>query len=126
MNCRGCNTRIDYNYVTNCAQCGCKLESGGLPKLEPSINSSKQIHAWLFLLANVGYTLFTSAVGMISGAVVMNFGGSMVYWALRSGETASCSEGIVIGMLILVSGAFLGTIGGTAFAMKHPIGPRSR
>ena len=123
MNCRNCNTRIDYNYLKNCPQCGCEVEARGLPKLDPTINSAKKKRVWLHL-ANVAYVLFTGAVGMIGGAVTLYFSAGVIYMALQTPETypgQNCGRGTAIAMLSIFLGAFLGTVGGAAFAVKHPI-----
>lgn len=123
MNCRNCNARIDYNYLKNCPQCGCEVESGNLPKLDPSINSAKKKRVWIYL-ANVAYVLFTGVVGLVAGAVTLYFSAAVIYMALQTPETypgEHCARGMAVGMLSIFLGAFLGTIGGTAFAVKHPI-----
>lgn len=128
MNCQNCKSKIDYNYLTNCPQCGCEVKGGDLPKLDPSINSGRKKNNLLHQFLNPIYVLFTGLVGMISGAVVLYFGGAIVYMALQTPERVPgehCARGMAIGMLCLLSGAFLGTVGGTAFAMKHLISKRS-
>ena len=124
MNCRNCNTRINYNYLTNCPQCGCAVERGDLPKLDPSTTPVKKIRVWLYGLANLVYVLITAMVGLISGAVVMYFSAAVVYIALSTPDTypgESCARGAAIGMLSILCGGFLGTIGGAVFAVKRPI-----
>lgn len=123
MNCPNCNTIINYNYVTECPQCGCAVETGDLPKLDPS-SSTKKPRAWRYYLANTIYVLVTSGVGMISGAVVIYFSAALLYIALSSPETypgESCARGMALGFLSILTGAFLGTIGGAAFGIKHPL-----
>lgn len=124
MNCRNCNTRIDYNYVTNCPQCGSEVEGGDLPKLDPATMLAKKKRVWLYGLANLVYVLVTSLVSLIAGALVMYFSAAVVYIALSSPETIPgehCARGMAIGMLSILSGGFLGTISGAVFAVKHPI-----
>ena len=121
MNCRNCNAVIDYIYVTECPQCGCVVEEGDLPKLDPS---GKTKRVWPYHLVNVVYVLVTSAVGMISGAVVIYFSAAVLYIAFASAETypgENCARGTAIGVLAILIGGFLGTVGGTAFAIKHPL-----
>jgi hypothetical protein len=123
MNCRNCNTSIDYNYLKTCPQCGCEVESGNLPKLDPSLNQAKKNRVWLYL-ANFVCVFFTAAAGMITGAVTLYFTAGIIYMALQTPETypgQHCGRGMAIGMLSIVLGAFLGTIGGTAFGVKHLI-----
>lgn len=127
MTCRNCNARIDYNYLKNCPQCGCEVETGNLPKLDPTINSANEKPFWLYL-ANVVYVLVTGAVGMVAGAVTLYFSAGVTYMALQTPETypgEHCARGMAIGMLSILLGAFLGTIGGTVFAVKHLIKRRS-
>ena len=121
MNCRNCNTRIDYNYVSECPQCGCAMEGSGLPKLDPTTSGKES--RWPYYVANVIYVLVTSAVGMVGGAVVVYFTAAIAYIALSSPETVPgehCAQGMAIGMLSLLTGGFLGTVGGAVFGVKHP------
>lgn len=124
MNCRNCNTIIDYNYVTDCPQCSCALERGELPKLDPSTGSGKNKGVWLCYLANLIYVLVTSGVGMISGAVVIYFGAAGIYLTLSSPETypgEHCARGMAFGMLSILIGGFLGTVGGASFGIMRPL-----
>jgi hypothetical protein len=75
-------------------------------------------------MVNIIYVLLTSGVGMISGAVVMYFSAAVIYIAFSSPETypgESCARGTAIGMLAILTGGFLGTVGGTAFGVNHPV-----
>jgi hypothetical protein len=122
MNCRNCNTGIDYNYVTNCPHCGCKVEGGDLPQPDPSLDFGRKKHVWSYRLANLVYVLFAAATGMVSGAVMLYFSFAVAYIALRSPETSPgqhCAEGMALGMLSVLLGGFLGTVGGTAFSLEH-------
>ena len=123
MNCRNCNTVIDYNYVADCPGCGCAVEGGNLPKLDRSTVSGQK-RVWPYCLANVIYVLVTAVVGMISGAVVMYFSAAVMFIALASPEThpgENCAKGAALGLLSVLAGGFLGTVGGTAFSVKHPL-----
>lgn len=123
MNCRNCNTTINYNYVTDCPRCGCTVEEDNLPKLDPSTRSKKKERPWLYSLVNLSYVLVTSAVGMISGAVVLYFSVAVIYLALSSPETVPghhCGRGMAVGFFSVLIGGFLGTVGGAAFSIKHP------
>jgi len=51
MNCRNCNIAINYNYVTDCPQCGSAVERGDLPKLDPSTGQKES--DWSYRLANI-------------------------------------------------------------------------
>lgn len=124
MNCRNCNTIINYNYITNCPQCGCAVEEGDLPKLDPSTTPRKKNRVWPCYAANFIYVLVTSGVGMISGAVVLYFSGAVIYMALSSPDTypgESCARGTALAVLSILMGGFLGTIGGAVFGVKHPV-----
>ena len=124
MNCRNCNTNIDYTYITNCPQCGYAVEAGDLPKLDPSTTSPKKNRLWLYSLANVVYVLVGAAGGMVAAAVVMYFSVAVIYIALSTPERypgQNCARGMALGMLSILLGGFLGTAGGAVFALKHPI-----
>ena len=132
MNCQSCNTRIDYHYLTNCAHCGCAIEAAGplpLPPLPepPPLESFKKRLTWTRRLVNLGY-LFASAIAfMITGAVVVwvvvGFSMNIIIDILDPVQMPGeyCGFGMMVGFLSLVSGAFLGTIGGSVLAVKRPI-----
>ena len=127
MNCRNCNSIINYNYVTDCPQCGSAVAQGDLPKLDPSTGQKKS--DWSYRLANIIYVLLASVAGMISGAVVLYFSAALLYIALASPETypgQHCGRGMAIGMLSILAGGFLGTVGGTTFGVKHSINSSHR
>ena len=124
MNCRDCKSIINYNYITACLQCGCAVEGVDLPKLDPSTGTRDQENVRPHYLANLIYVLLTAGVGTISGAVVLYFGTAVIYLALSSPETfpgEHCGRGMAFGMLSILTGGFLGTVGGTAFGLKHPL-----
>ena len=123
MNCRSCNTIINYNYLTDCPQCGCAVERGELPKLDPA-TGAQEGRNWSFYVVKIFYVLTASVVGMISGAVVLYFSAAGIYLALASPEPypgAHCGRGMALAMLSILAGGFLGTVGGTAFSIKHSI-----
>lgn len=123
MNCRSCNTIINYNYVTDCPQCGCAIERSELPRLEPSTGAQGE-RDWSYYVTRILYVLSASVVGMISGAVVLYFSAGVIYLTLASPEPypgAHCGRGMAIAMLSILAGGFLGSVGGTAFSIKHPI-----
>ncbi len=126
MNCQSCSARIDYLFVTNCAYCGSKIEASGVAQIDPfpEIQVAKA-RGWKATLINIGYTVASSTAGMISGAVAAY---SLVVVAYQiffrvsdNAHTGCCSCGMAIGMLSIFSGAFLGTVGGAAFAVKRPL-----
>jgi hypothetical protein len=123
MNCRSCNTIINYNYLTDCPQCGCAVEQSKLPTLEPPTDAQEG-RDWSYYVAKIFYVLLASGAGMISGAVVLYFSAAVIYLALASPETypgEHCGRGMALGMLSILAGGFLGTVGGTAFSIKHSI-----
>jgi hypothetical protein len=123
MNCRSCNTLINYNYLSNCPHCGCAVEQGALPRLDPSVEAQKE-RGWSYYLVKILYVLSASVVGMISGAVVLYCSAAAIYLALASPEPypgAHCGRGMAIGMLSILAGGFLGSVGGTAFSITHSI-----
>lgn len=123
MNCRSCNTIINYNYLSDCPQCGCAVERTELPKLDPSAGAQEDRN-WSHYLTNIGYVLSASFVGMIAGALVLYFSAGVIYRTLASPETypgQHCGRGMALAMLSILAGGFLGTVGGTAFSIKHPI-----
>jgi hypothetical protein len=128
MNCRSCNITIDYNFLSNCSECGTEVKPETLvPAVElfkdvPSVPQEKGV-SWSRGVANVFYVLITSLVGMVSGAVLVYFTAGVFCMIVLSGATdnpsESCARGMAIGMLSILAGAFLGTAGGSAFATKH-------
>jgi hypothetical protein len=123
MDCRSCNTIINYNYLTDCPQCGCAVEQSKLPTLEPPTDAQEG-RDWSYYVAKIFYVLLASGAGMISGAVVLYFSAAVIYLALASPETypgEHCGRGMALGMLSILAGGFLGTVGGTAFSIKHSI-----
>ena len=121
MNCQSCNTRIDYHFLTNCEQCGCEVERANLNlRLAESIEKPL---TWGQCLANVSYLFASSIVGLTVGAVVLYFVGAMIYLAFFSGGGATsgeeCARGTAAAALSILSGAFLGTVGGSVFAIKN-------
>jgi hypothetical protein len=132
MNCQSCNTRIDYLFLTNCAHCGCAVEPTDesqlerVPQFQPIEPVEKRL-TWKGRLANLVYLLVSSVAGLITGTVVLYVGGAFVFRAviavtdpdITPGEY--CGLGSAIGFLLIVGGAFLGTVGGSAFAVKRPL-----
>ena len=73
---------------------------------------------------NLIYLLTISAAAMFAGAVVLYFGTAITAAAFfRSSSTAvhNCAEGERLAILSIWLGAFLGTVGGSAFATKNPV-----
>jgi len=128
MNCRSCNTTIDYKFLSNCSECGSEIGPEIVPQpreiaaVAAPAPIEKRSH-WSHVVANVFYVLLTSLIGMISGAVVLYFTAglfSMVVLSSGGNPSENCARGMAIGMLSILSGAFLGTVGGSAFAINCP------
>jgi hypothetical protein len=126
MNCQSCNTTIDYRYQTNCANCGSIIERATsvpeIPNTDPP--PAETDHPWTRRAVNTAYVLISSFVGMISGAVVIYFCTAFVFLAfVESSGNAShdCARGTAIGVLAILSGGFLGTIGGSVLATLNPL-----
>ncbi len=76
-------------------------------------------------MVNLGYVLVNSVVGMISGGVIVYLGAALIYRAVylnvNENPSVSCARGQAISLLSIVVGAFLGTMVGSAFAVKRPL-----
>lgn len=124
MNCRNCNSNIDYNYVSNCPECGGELEKDELPKLDPSMMTAEKRRKWTYRSTNLLYTLSLAFAGMFAGAMVTYVSFGAIYLAVRSPEPtpgAHCGEGMALGFLSLFAGAFLGTVAGAVLAVRRPV-----
>ena len=130
MNCQSCNTEIDYRFLTSCAGCGCAVHQASLtetwiPPEFPPVQPVDVRLGWRKALVNVFYVLLSSVVGMISGAVTIYFGAAFVFLALLRDDnldpSTACARGTAIGVLSVLSGGFLGTMCGSAFAVKRPL-----
>lgn len=82
---------------------------------------------WKRSIANVIYVFVSSIAGMVSGAVILYFAFAVlcvtVLNHIDSGEdpSASCARGAAQTFLSIMLGAFLGTVGGSAFAVTRPL-----
>lgn len=129
MNCQSCNASIDYKYLTNCGQCGRELDQATLSPPEatakrPLVEGGNKPFTWKHRLLNLWYMLTASLVGMISGATVLYFTAAIIFMSLNGAESSpgeNCARGMAIGILSILCGAFVGTVGGTVFAIKNPI-----
>lgn len=129
MNCQSCNASIDYKYLTNCGQCGRELNQATLSPPEtaakrPLVDGGNKAFTWKHRLLNFWYVITASFVGMISGATVLYFSAAIILIPLNGPETypgENCARGMAIGWLSILSGAFLGIVGGTVFSVKNPI-----
>lgn len=129
MNCQNCNTKIDYRFLTYCIQCGCAVETTDtlqpqlLPQFQPVEPVQKRL-GWTRTLLNLGYLLVSSVAGLLIGGAVIFFGGVMIFRAVMAvihPGPIGCGLGSMIGFMMLHGAAFLGTIAGSAFAVKRPL-----
>ena len=129
MNCKSCNTRIDYRFLTKCDHCDSEIEPGGTPAIASAAPIERSFK-WMRGVINLAYVFVSSIAGMISGAVVFYFGGAIIYLTffrhVSSGDPGyDCARGTAITMLLILAGGFLGTIGGSAFAIMNPLCKRA-
>ena len=126
MNCQSCSARIDYRFETRCTYCGSKIEASGVAQINPFADVQVANRSgWAKSVINIAYTLAASTAGMISGVVT----GYCLFVAayqifLRSIDNAYRGCGgpeMLVGMLSICAGAFLGTVGGAVFAVKRPL-----
>ncbi len=70
------------------------------------------------------YVFASSLVGMISGSVVAYFGAVLLFEILNRATNIqlACGEGMFFGVVLIISGAILGSVSGSAVAIKHPLG----
>lgn len=126
MNCQSCSARIDYRFVTSCAYCGSKIEASGISQINPfpELQGAKR-SGWVATFVNIAYTLAASSAGMISGVVTAYCLFAVAYQIFfRSIENAQRGCGgpeMVVGMLSICAGAYLGAVGGAVFAVKRPL-----
>ncbi|HET8783043.1 MAG TPA: hypothetical protein VFM63_11540 [Pyrinomonadaceae bacterium] len=130
MDCQTCNTRIDYRFLTNCEQCGNAVEPADVSelKLMSTIEPGEKRFTWRRHVGNFIYVLASSVAGMFSGAVILYFSYAIfcitVLNHIDFGDrdpSASCARGTALAFLSIMIGAFLGTAGGSAFAVKRPL-----
>jgi hypothetical protein len=130
MICQSCNATIDYRFLTNCTQCNCEVEQTSVSPAElwrqiepvPKVRLDEKKLTWKHQVANLAYVLASSAAGMISGAVVLYFVGVLLYLLFvqpSPNPSVNCARGAAFAFLSIVSGAFLGTVGGSVFAVCH-------
>jgi hypothetical protein len=123
MNCQTCNWSIDYRFETNCTHCG--AEATQIDSPQNLVESIEESVTWTQRLVNLAYVFASALVGLVSGGVVVYFLGAIFYIAFLSGSTGDpsrdCARGTAFAGLSILSGAFLGTVGGTTFAIKKPL-----
>ena len=122
MNCQGCNTTINYRFQTNCTNCETEqVEPLAIDRMQEA--RSENHPTWTRRVINLAYVLISSMAGMISGVVVLYFAAAITYAVLPRSNHAyrNCAEADAILAWFVVTGAFLGTVGGSAFAVKKPL-----
>jgi len=122
MNCQSCNTTIDYRFLANCSHCETQ-QPAPLDPMPDCIQLEKH-PTWTKRVINFVYLLASSLAGMISGAMVIYFGTAIVcisFLHSTGNPSNDCARGNAIGALSIFTGAFLGTIGGSVFAVKKPL-----
>lgn len=123
MNCQNCNTILDYHFQTNCDHC--ETEQPSLP-VQPIMDAVpvESRSRWPRRIINFAYLLVSSFIAMFLGAAVL-FHGAVITCRLFLDGTGNashdCARGNFIGLLVILTGGFLGTIGGSVFAVKKPI-----
>ncbi|HEU4510035.1 MAG TPA: hypothetical protein VFR78_17505 [Pyrinomonadaceae bacterium] len=134
MNCESCNTTIDYRFLSNCSKCGTEVRPETVPQAielpeKAAVAPQQKRVSWMHPVASVFYVLISSVFGMVSGAVVMYFTAGVFFAVLLSNPggnpSENCARGAAIAMLSILFGAFLGTVGGSAFATRHCVANRA-
>ena len=125
MNCQSCNTTIDYRFQTNCARCETEQASLPVPPIEAPIASVEKRFTWTRRVVNLTYLLTISAAAMVSSAVGFYFSSAIIYnYLLRSpvnGPHSCRGPEAAVAIFSILIGAFLGTVGGSTFAVKNPV-----
>jgi hypothetical protein len=92
------------------------------PMQEPP-GSEKHL-TWTRRVINLAYVFISSLAGMISGGVVLYFATAItwiVFPRVTNNVYRTCAEANAILAWAILTGAFLGTVGGSAFAVKKPL-----
>lgn len=124
MNCPECNAEIDYRFFTACSYCGAEVRTVEGPNRPDALPNPRKgdltIGARLIgVFANIVYAISISLTGMIVGAVFVPFATRAIFVTLS--VEVSCSMGSMLGWLSILTGGFLGTVGGCALAATHPV-----
>lgn len=134
MNCQRCNTTIDYRFLSNCSKCGSEVGPETVPQAielpqKVAVAPQQKRASWIRLVASVFSVLISSLVGMVSGAVTVYFTAGVLFSILLSNAggnpSENCARGTAIGVLAILSGAFLGTAAGSAYATRHCVVKRA-
>jgi hypothetical protein len=128
MNCPGCNTTIDYRYLSCCPKCGFESLPLGTDEeiCPPAKCAQEETKARRFsrALANSACVLAAAFTGLVSGGFVFYFVGGAMYLIFFAGNLTggeACARGMAFGALSILTGSFLGTVGGSVLAVKHLI-----
>jgi hypothetical protein len=129
MNCQSCNTRIDYRFVTNCEECGCPVEPAGVSEYHPNLESPAPVKkrlGWMGRLINTIYVLTVSTFGLVSGTIIFAIATMFLGMIERAiyppnPNVSGCGRGQLISLIMMTSGAFLGTVGAAAFSARRPV-----
>lgn len=124
MNCETCNTTIDYHFLTNCPNCEPTQQAvNPIPDIHAT-EPVKRKHTWPRRIVNTLYTLTVSMASMFFGAMIVIFSAMIAFNTIlkdTDNTTHDCGRGQMIGILCLLIGGFLGTVAGSAFAVKRPV-----
>ena len=123
MNCKSCNARIDYRFVSNCEECGCKIQPAGLPQSNPLQMPEPRL-TWIQKVINAVYILVGSMAGLISGGVGVYYSYVIIYRVFLYSpqeRSTSCGGPDVILLLLVLASAYLGMVGGTVFTLRKPL-----
>ena len=128
MNCPECNHPIDYRFLSNCPKCSfenvppnANVETYRAATCSEANTRFRRVPRALSNSACVFTAAFT---GLVAGAFVFYFIGGLIYLTFFAGNLTggeACARGTAAGALSILIGSFLGTVGGTAFAVKHVI-----
>ena len=124
MNCKSCNARIDYRFVSNCVECGGEIQQASLPQSN-MLQMSEPRLTWIQKLVNAVYILVGSMAGLMSGGVGAYFAFAITYRVFfhnpdqRSTSCGSWPDLIII--FSILASAYLGMVGGTVFTLKKPL-----
>src|SRR5262245_15726473 len=127
MKCPGCNNAIDYRYLSCCPQCGfeslpsaTEMEKLPATRCVQEVTRARRFRRALVKSATVLTAAFT---GLVTGAFLFYFIGVGYLILVPSNLTggAACARGTAICGLAILSGSFLGTVGGSVFAVKNLI-----
>lgn len=124
MNCKSCNARIDYRFVSNCVQCGGEIQQASFPQNTPLQTSEPRL-TWIQKLINAVYVLVGSMAGLMSGGVGVYYAFAITYrlfFYTPDQRSTSCgSWPDFIAVLLVLASAYLGMVGGTVFTLKKPL-----